>query len=271
MMMSAGRRAVRSRSGTARREPRPRRRHVGARLGILAQHDHERDHGGRERPERGQRRDIARLAARDPLASTLAITLAGMRISRRTAGYIATLTSFASFAAAVVALTIMLRRGSRVARPRDDVVDVARQRASTTSASRCSSTSLSIIMMLIVSGVGSLIVAYSVGYMEGEDEERRYFAYMSLFLFSMLLLVEGGQPPAAARRLGHGRALELPADRLPPASPVGDRRREEGVRDERCRRRDDRTRALPAHPAHRADSTTPASSRRHRTAAASPT
>ena len=47
-------------------------------------------------------------------------------------------------------------------------------------------------MMLIVTGVGSLIVAYSVGYMEGEDEERRYFAYMSLFVFSMLLLVQGG-------------------------------------------------------------------------------
>ena len=51
---------------------------------------------------------------------------------------------------------------------------------------------LSVMMMLIVAGVGSLIVAYSVGYMEGEDEERRYFAYMSLFLFSMLLLVQSG-------------------------------------------------------------------------------
>ena len=47
-------------------------------------------------------------------------------------------------------------------------------------------------MMLIVTGVGSLIVAYSVGYMDGEDEERRFFAYMSLFVFSMLLLVQGG-------------------------------------------------------------------------------
>ena len=64
--------------------------------------------------------------------------------------------------------------------------------ARTTSASRCSSTSSRVVMMLIVTGVGSLIVAYSVGYMDGENEERRYFAYMSLFVFSMLLLVEGG-------------------------------------------------------------------------------
>jgi NADH-quinone oxidoreductase subunit L len=37
-----------------------------------------------------------------------------------------------------------------------------------------------------------LIVAYSIGYMDGDDEERRYFAYMALFVFSMLLLVQGG-------------------------------------------------------------------------------
>ena len=51
---------------------------------------------------------------------------------------------------------------------------------------------LSIFMMLIVAGVGALIVAYSIGYMDGDNEERRYFAYMSLFVFSMLLLVQGG-------------------------------------------------------------------------------
>ena len=47
-------------------------------------------------------------------------------------------------------------------------------------------------MMLIVSGVGGLIVLYSIGYMDGDNEQRRYFAYMSLFVFAMLLLVEGG-------------------------------------------------------------------------------
>ena len=31
-----------------------------------------------------------------------------------------------------------------------------------------------------------------MGYMKGEDEERRYFAYMALFVFSMLMLVMGG-------------------------------------------------------------------------------
>jgi NADH-quinone oxidoreductase subunit L len=49
-----------------------------------------------------------------------------------------------------------------------------------------------VVMMLVVSGVGFLIVAYSIGYMDGDREERRYFAYMALFVFSMLLLVQGG-------------------------------------------------------------------------------
>src|SRR5205823_1323885 len=51
---------------------------------------------------------------------------------------------------------------------------------------------LSTMMMLIVSGVGGLIILYSIGYMDGDDEERRYFAYIAFFVFSMLLLVEGG-------------------------------------------------------------------------------
>ena len=61
----------------------------------------------------------------------------------------------------------------------------------------------------------------------------------------------GRQPAAAARRLGHGRPLELPADRLLPVQGIGGRGRQEGVRDERVRRRDDGARALPADPAHR--------------------
>jgi NADH-quinone oxidoreductase subunit L len=51
---------------------------------------------------------------------------------------------------------------------------------------------LSTMMMLIVAGVGGLIVLYSIGYMDGDEEERRYFAYIAFFVFSMLMLVEGG-------------------------------------------------------------------------------
>jgi NADH-quinone oxidoreductase subunit L len=51
---------------------------------------------------------------------------------------------------------------------------------------------LSVFMMLVVAGVGFLILSYAVGYMKGDDEERRYHAYKALFVFSMLLLVQAG-------------------------------------------------------------------------------
>jgi NADH-quinone oxidoreductase subunit L len=48
---------------------------------------------------------------------------------------------------------------------------------------------LSMIMVLIVTGVGFLIHAYSVGYMAHEDGFYRFFAYLNLFMFFMLTLV----------------------------------------------------------------------------------
>ncbi len=126
-----------------------------------------------------------------PLASALAITLGGTRIRRRVAGYISTATTMGSFAAAVFVFARMLgeHAGSRGHITTSWTWLAAGQYhfGFTLLADQ-----LSVMMMLIVAGVGSLIVAYSVGYMEGEDEERRYFAYISLFVFSMLLLVEGG-------------------------------------------------------------------------------
>ena len=46
-------------------------------------------------------------------------------------------------------------------------------------------------MALIVTGVGSLIHVYSIGYMKDDKSYARYFAYLNLFLFFMLLLVLG--------------------------------------------------------------------------------
>ena len=50
---------------------------------------------------------------------------------------------------------------------------------------------LSCVMALVVSGVSFVIHVYSVGYMRGEKGFRRYFTYLNLFVFFMLLLVLG--------------------------------------------------------------------------------
>lgn len=50
---------------------------------------------------------------------------------------------------------------------------------------------LSIIFVLIITGVGSLIHLYSIGYMHGDRSFYRFFAYLNLFIFMMLNLVLG--------------------------------------------------------------------------------
>lgn len=48
---------------------------------------------------------------------------------------------------------------------------------------------LSVCFVLLITGVGSLIHIYSVGYMSHDPERRRFFAYLNLFVSAMLLLV----------------------------------------------------------------------------------
>ena len=54
--------------------------------------------------------------------------------------------------------------------------------------------SLSIWMTLIITGIGSLIHLFSIGYMSHDEGFYKFFAYLNLFIFSMLLLVLGSNP-----------------------------------------------------------------------------
>jgi NADH-quinone oxidoreductase subunit L len=51
---------------------------------------------------------------------------------------------------------------------------------------------LSLVMTLVITGVGFLIHLYSIGYMDHEEDLARYFACMNFFVFAMLLLVLAG-------------------------------------------------------------------------------
>jgi NADH-quinone oxidoreductase subunit L len=51
---------------------------------------------------------------------------------------------------------------------------------------------LTAVMLLVVTGVGSLIHIYATGYMAHEDGYYRFFAYLNLFMFFMLTLVLAG-------------------------------------------------------------------------------
>jgi NADH-quinone oxidoreductase subunit L len=54
---------------------------------------------------------------------------------------------------------------------------------------------LSMVMVLIITGVGTLIHIFSIGYMQDDPGYPRYFAYLNLFVFFMLLLVLGANYP----------------------------------------------------------------------------
>jgi NADH-quinone oxidoreductase subunit L len=54
---------------------------------------------------------------------------------------------------------------------------------------------LSMVMVLVITGVGALIHIFSVGYMRDDPGYPRYFAYLNLFVFFMLLLVLGANYP----------------------------------------------------------------------------
>jgi NADH-quinone oxidoreductase subunit L len=123
-----------------------------------------------------------------PLAGVAGLTLAGSRISRAAASWFGTLVAFVSFGAAVLELIALLGKG---ASDRHFAYTLYTWASSPTFKVGLSIwvDPLAVTEMLIVSGVGAFIVLYSIGYMHGDEKQRRFFAYLDLFLFSMLLLV----------------------------------------------------------------------------------
>src|SRR5262245_66411363 len=102
-----------------------------------------------------------------PLAGVALITLGGNALSRRAAGIISTGSVALSFAAAVVCFATMLTRSP------DDRSEVSTAWTWLSAGNFRVGLSilvdpLSVFMMLIVSGVGGLIVLYSIGYMHGD-------------------------------------------------------------------------------------------------------
>ena len=126
-----------------------------------------------------------------PAAAVVAIALLGDRIDRRTAGLLASGATLLSF---ICTLAIFVELLGRDPEERSELSTLWTWL--TAGDFRVGATllldPLSVFMMLVVSGVGFLILVYAIGYMAGDEEERRYHAYKALFIFSMLLLVMAG-------------------------------------------------------------------------------
>jgi NADH-quinone oxidoreductase subunit L len=102
-------------------------------------------------------------------------------------GYVASLTVFFSFIISVIAFSVIARdpRPSALICNVYNWLNVSFVRADVSFLFD----PLSAVMILIVTGVGFLIHIYSIGYMKGDPGYYRFFAYLNLFIFSMLILV----------------------------------------------------------------------------------
>jgi NADH-quinone oxidoreductase subunit L len=120
-----------------------------------------------------------------PLLGMLFNAFLGRRLRLPAAGIIATIAAGLAFAAACGLLAALLIE------PEGSVVSVGRWLAVGPLDARWALRvdSLSTTMMLLVTGVGALIHLYAIGYMRGDPDYSRFFVYLNLFLFAMLLLV----------------------------------------------------------------------------------
>jgi NADH-quinone oxidoreductase subunit L len=126
-----------------------------------------------------------------PLAGAAVLAVLGTRLPARGAGWLASLVMLAAFICSAIA-TVML-----ASRPQEERAVV--QTAWTWLTAGGFEVGLDIwfdeltaVMLLVVTGIGFLIHVYSIGYMKGDEQGRRFFAYLNLFVFSMLLLVVSG-------------------------------------------------------------------------------
>ena len=125
-----------------------------------------------------------------PLFGALVIMVLGRRLGEPKSGWLAAAMPFASF---IVAVSVYFDLLSRDEEDRHQVVrlfswipvgelqiDVA-----------LLADPLSVTMALFITGIGSLIHLYAIGYMHGDPKFSKFFLYLNLFVFSMLMLVLG--------------------------------------------------------------------------------
>ncbi|MFD6221940.1 NADH-quinone oxidoreductase subunit L [Nocardia asteroides] len=122
-----------------------------------------------------------------PLAGAIVLLLLG-RFADRWGAYLGTFAALASFVVAAVAFVGMLGRADADRAIHRELFEwvVAGDLQVGFSLQL---DQLSICFALLITGVGSLIHLYSIGYMSHDPDRRRFFGYLNLFLAAMLILV----------------------------------------------------------------------------------
>jgi NADH-quinone oxidoreductase subunit L len=125
-----------------------------------------------------------------PLAGFVILLFAGRRLGEPAAGWLATVMCAGSFVASVVVYVGLLgenEEGRQFTQTLFEWVPAGGLRVDV----GFLADPLSITMALFITGVSALIHLYAIGYMHGDADFPRFFVYMNLFVFSMLMLVLG--------------------------------------------------------------------------------
>lgn len=133
-----------------------------------------------------------------PLAGFAVLLLAGPRLGEPRAGWLATAASALSFLLTLITFAGLLGldsepggAGGRTGRWHSSTLFEWMPLGGLEVDAALLVDPLSMTMALFVTGVGTLIHLYSVGYMHGDPKYSKFFLYLNLFLFSMLMLVLG--------------------------------------------------------------------------------
>ena len=127
-----------------------------------------------------------------PLAGFLINAFVGRRLSKSVAGGLACLALLASFAVSVAAVWQLVGLDEHAREINEKLFTwITSGDFSINLAFRLDP--LASVMILVITGIGSLIHIYSTAYMheETDSEYARYFSYLNLFVFFMLMLVLG--------------------------------------------------------------------------------
>jgi NADH-quinone oxidoreductase subunit L len=123
-----------------------------------------------------------------PLAGAIILHFLGKRLGEPGAGWLATLTIGSSFLIALVNAIPAIRGEME----HGEIIALWDWMPAIGAALELQWDPLSIFMTLIVTGVGTLIHIFAIGYMHGDARFHRFFTYLNLFAASMLTLVMAG-------------------------------------------------------------------------------
>ena len=124
-----------------------------------------------------------------PLAGALVLHFFGRYLKEPLAGWLATLAGGAAFVVAAVAAIPFFRGGGDAHAVH---ISIWEWMPAVGANFELQWDALSALMTLVVTGVGSLIHVFAIGYMHGDERFHRFFANLNLFLASMLTLVLAG-------------------------------------------------------------------------------